>query len=153
MDFERDVNNATILKLAAIDWHGPGATAGLGGLAGAGMGALMQYMFNKPNERNYLGGIVNGALGGAVGSLAGRGLGLSGNPSDPAFTNAALASMQGALGGTFQSMFTPDNTDMRFQTQREIDEMQQMLNDPSIDQETKGYIRQYIAAQKQQYGL
>ena len=125
----------------------PLATAGIGALTGMGIGALKERLLNPPEERNYLGSTALGGLGGFLGAMSRRGWGTQGGKT---LASAGLSAIPASM---LLSLTAPDQTDMKFQTKRELDELTPMLSDPNVDEETRGYIRQYIANEQQRYGL
>ncbi len=125
----------------------PLATAGIGALTGMGIGALKERLLNPPEERNYLGSTALGGLGGFLGAMSSRGWGTQGGKT------LAAAGLNALPESMLLSLLAPDQTDMKFQTKRELDELTPMLNNPDIDEETRGYIRQYMANEQKRYGL
>ena len=132
-------------KVAAFDWNNPMLVAGVGGLTGAAAGATEQYLFNPPEERNYTGALINGGAGGAIGALAGKGAGFGGDLPSTLLHG-------GIFGGTL-GLYTPDRTDMKFMTQRELQDMQRYLDSPDADPEMVPYVQAYMADQRREYGL
>lgn len=130
-----------------IDEVSPWVTAGVGTLTGAGIGALKERLLVPPEERNYLGSSILGAAGGFFGSMANRGFGTSSGKT------LGAAGLQAMPTGALMSLMAPDQTEMKFQTQREMDELSGLLNDPNLDEDIKADIQSYMTAEKQRYGL
>lgn len=126
----------------------PLATAGIGALTGAGIGALKERLTTPEEERNYLGSTLLGAAGGLLGSLAHRGMETRNGKT------LASAGLHALVPGAALSSLAPDQTGMKFMTQREIAELEDdVINNPNVAPDIKQDIQQYIDLQKRQYGL